>query len=162
MKETNKLFPKTFLNWKTYGSKYWKFFIENFITDENFEKNKHRIYVQVYDVLERKSYYKNNFESKVEFLQYVNATYTIPLLLTKIYNWAEVVDKHYLIDGGFGRVSKDCDINISPTTFGRGKKKIDYWPSTDYGKNIEMFHIGYNDAKENPEFFNILKLQSKL
>jgi hypothetical protein len=162
MKLTNKLFPTTFLNWKTYGSKHWKFFIENSIEDENFQKNKHKLFIQVYDICEKKSYYKNNFSSKYELTQYINATYTIPFVLTKIHNCAENVDNHYLIDGGFGRTSKECDIIISPDIFGRKIKLIDYWPTTDYGKNIESLHMGYEDAKKNSEFFNKLKLKSLL
>lgn len=162
LKETYKCFPKVFLHWKQNIFPFLNENFNNFINEKQFQENKKRLFINVFDIKKFKSYYINDYNDRNELCNYMIASTTIPFLLTTYKNCYENINGRILIDGGFGRNSKECDININPTTFGRGKKFFDYWPSVGFGKNIEMFHIGYNDAKENPEFFNILKLKSKL
>ena len=159
LKKTRKLFPSTFLNWCKYESFYIQQSFNNYLKDEDFEQNKKKIFIQVFDVKNFQSYYVNEFESKEQLCNYMVASTTLPFLFTTYTNCYVNINNKILIDGGFGQNPKNCDINITPSVF-RERKMIDFWPSTSFGKNIELFNNGYNDAQDNSNFFYKLKLKN--
>jgi predicted patatin/cPLA2 family phospholipase len=160
---------KALFNWKSVTKKVLRQVDKELLTESGYTKACKKLNIGVFCLNNFEFKYANNFTTRKEMFQFINASYTIPFLLTSLCDCVEKIEDKCYIDGGF-QINNSClpqnpshymPIHIKPDTF-RKSKLINHLVFTDQNLHEEQFRKGYEDAKANPGYFQSLPLRSRL